>query len=165
MTELPTYAEVRALPLALTRQVPPTYGDLNGHMNVRHYLGLHDDASWAFMAGLGLGAEYVEREQRTFFDIEQHLRYYDELLVGETVYVHARLLGRTNKVVHLMSFLLNGTREVVANTFEVLSVHVDLTQRRSVAFDPDTMAALDRVVRAHAGLRWPAPVSGALRLR
>jgi acyl-CoA thioester hydrolase len=64
-----------------------------------------------------------------------------------------------------MSFLLNGTREVVANTFEVLSVHVDLTQRRSVAFDPDTMAALDRVVRAHAGLRWPAPVSGALRLR
>lgn len=165
MSELPTYAQARALPLALTRQVPPAYGDLNGHMNVRHYLGLHDDASWAFLGGLGLGADYVERERRTFFDVEQHLRYHDELLVGETVHVHARLLGRTNKVVHLMSYLLNGTREVVANTFEVLSVHVDLVQRRSVAFDPDTAAALDRVVRAHAELRWPAPVSGALRLR
>lgn len=51
--------------------------------------------------------------------------------MGDTVTVHVRLLGRSSKVVHGISFLLDSTRERLSNTFEFASVHVDLDARRT----------------------------------
>ena len=45
-------------PVCLRATVPETYRDSNGHMNVRWYLGLFDDASDALHEWIGLTPEY-----------------------------------------------------------------------------------------------------------
>lgn len=162
---LPTYDQVRELPVSLERVIPEEYGDANGHVNVRNYLGLHDDASWAYFGGMGFGEQYIEHERNTFFDLEQHLRYYNEVLVGETVSVHWRLLARSAKVVHAMSFLVNVHRELVANTFEVITAHIDLDTRRTTPLGGPTAEALDRQIAIYDKLSWPAPTCGTLGVR
>jgi hypothetical protein len=43
----PTYDNALALPGAHARVVPAEFGDGNGHLNVRHYLGIFDDVALA----------------------------------------------------------------------------------------------------------------------
>jgi acyl-CoA thioester hydrolase len=161
----PTCAQVRELPIALRVQVPERYADANGHMNVRRYLGLHDSASWAFLGGLGLGEDYIAAERRSFFDLEHHLRYLDEVLVDDEVTVHLRLLARSEKLLHGMGFLVNSTRERLANTFEFTAAHIDLQVRRTVAFGDTAAQKLDDQIAQHAALEWEAPTCGALGFR
>ena len=50
----PTVAQVLQLPSLTIRTVPPGWQDLNGHVNVRHYLELYDEASRPLLPVLGL---------------------------------------------------------------------------------------------------------------
>lgn len=162
---LPSYEQVRALPCTMELTVPTSFGDHNGHMNVRNYLGLHDDAGFTYFTGFGFGDAYIERERRGFFDLEQHLRYHAEVLAGEIVAVHPRLLARSAKVVHLMSFLLNVTKRQIANTFEVTMAHIDLEARRTTPFEGPTADELDRQIHVDNRLTWRAPTCGSLGVR
>ena len=47
---MPTVAQVDDLPPLLEKVIPPEWQDLNGHVNVRHYLELSDAASWPRLA-------------------------------------------------------------------------------------------------------------------
>jgi acyl-CoA thioester hydrolase len=161
----PTCAQVRELPVALRMQVPERYADTNGHMNVRRYVGLHDQASWNYLGGLGLGEQYVAAENRSFFDLEHHLRYLEEVLVGDEVTVHFRLVARSTKLLHGMGFLVNATREQVANTFEFLAAHIDLGVRRTAPFDEAAARSLDDEIGRHEALDWEPPTCGALGIR
>lgn len=163
-TPLPTFAQVRALPTMLERTVPPEYEDFNGHMNVTHHLGLHDQAALPFLATLGLDATFFSRRRRGIMDVEHHLRYLDEVHVGDVVSVHSRLLERADRRFHGMWFLADVTRGTLANTLEFVSLHVDLDARRAVAFDADLAEALDREIAAQADLDWPAPGCGVMGL-
>lgn len=161
----PSFADLRALPLLLEREVPESYGDANGHMNVRHYLALNDDAGWGFFARVGIGEDYLTRRQLSFFDSEHHLRYLAELLVGTPVAVHGRLLARSDKALHAQWYVLDLEHDRLANTFEFVTIHVDLTTRRPASIPGDVAGLLDDLLAEHQALPWAAPTSGALGLR
>lgn len=165
VSHLPEPAELAGLPEALAIQVPEAHGDLNGHMNVRHHLAVHDDAGWRYFSGLGFDEEFITVEQRNFFDIEHHLRYYAEVLVGDALSVRVRLLARSTKVVHYMSFMVDTTRNELASTLEVTTTHVDLRTRRSVALRSEDSTELDARLQSDRGLPWEAPVSCTMGVR
>jgi acyl-CoA thioester hydrolase len=162
---LPSYDEVAALPRLTQVVVPAEMGDANGHLNVRHHVALHDDGGWLHMAAFGFDPAAIEARRLNFFDLEHHIRYLDEVHVGDTVSTRYRTLGRTAKAVHLMSFLLDDSRRTLASTIEIVTVHVDLDTRRTVAIDPADAARLDARIEADGALPWPAPTSGVLGLR
>ena len=164
-TAIPTLEQVDALPADLELVVPPEFTDANGHMNIARYLEVHSDSGWVAYATFGLGEANARAGGPTTFDAEHFLRYLHEVHAGDRVTVHSRVLGRTAKALHVMQFLVDRTTGEVANTFEALSVSVDLTTRRSAVF-PDRIAALlDARIARDAGLPWDAPVCGAIRLR
>jgi hypothetical protein len=78
--------------------------------------------------------------------------------------VHQRLIGRTDKVVHGLSFVVDRTRGSVANTLEFVSLHVDLRTRRSTPFPPERAAMIDERLGIDQALPWPAPLSGTVGL-
>lgn len=158
----PTVDQVRQLEAALTRQIPPEFEDQNGHMNIRHYIALFDEAGWPYFQQLGFTAENAKTRRSGVFDVQHHLNYVNEVGIGETVSVYLRLLGRAEKRLHTMGFMVNDSRDNLACTFEVLSVHVDLNARRSAPFPPDIAALLDAQITRHAALDWPAPTCGTM---
>lgn len=161
----PGAEEVLALPAHLVEVAPPEWQDFNGHVNVRHFYDLHLRGAMAAMSELGLDDDYRRATGRSVFSVEQHIRFLDEVHVGDELSVHMCWLGRGDKVVHALSLVVNRTTGQVVNTLEVLEAHVDLGTRRACAWAPEVAERLDELVGAHAGLAWTAPLSGAVGVR
>ena len=160
---LPSYDEVLALPAAPTRVVPAEFGDGNGHLNVRHYLGLLDDAEWVLFDEFGAGTEASSAGTGGMFALEQYLTYRHEVLVGDEVAVHLRLLARSETLVHLVSYLVNHTRREVAANMEALETYVAYETRRASPFSRAAQQALDDWIARQASLADPS-LSGAISL-
>lgn len=158
----PTLEQIRQLPQFMTKVIPPEFEDINGHVNIQHYLGIYDEAGWPFFAMIGMDESYFTEGRKGIFDLEHHLHYLAELHVGDTVAVHGRLLARTAKRLHGMWFIVNETRSQLANTFEFVSSHADLELRRTAPFPDDMAAKLDTLIAAQATLSWSAPVCGVM---
>jgi acyl-CoA thioesterase FadM len=99
--------------------IPSAYEDENGHMNIRHYFDLEAQAIAEVFDRMGITDDYRATRGQGFFTAEHHIRYYAEVHVGDRVSVHARIVERSDKVVHAMAFLVDDTTERLASTLEV----------------------------------------------
>lgn len=162
LTRMPSLRDIDDLPPLLERVVPAGWEDLNGHVNVRHYLELYDQAGWPMMGLLGVEERHFRDERRGFFDLEHHIWYLAEMHVGETVSVHARFLARNAKRFHGVMFIANRSRACVASAFEYVSTGADLATRRSAPLPSDVAAHLDELIASHSRLAWPAPLCGSI---
>lgn len=161
-TPMPTVAQVDELPSLMERHIPPEWQDLNGHVNVRHYLELYDAASWPMLAQFGLDERTFLEHRQGLFDLEHHLWYRAELHVGDLVSVHSRLIARSVKRFHGVMFIVNRSRSQLASAFEYVSTGADLELRRSAPLPAGFAAELDRAIARHSHLAWPAPVCGVM---
>ena len=159
---MPTVAQVCELPTLMEKVIPAAWQDLNGHVNVRHYLELYDAASWPMLAALGVDERLFLEQRHGLFDLEHHLWYLDELHVGDTVTVHSRMLDRTAKRYHGVMFIVNRTRGRLSSAFEYVSSGADLTARRTAPLPAVFAEHLDRMIADDARLSWPAPVCGVM---
>lgn len=164
MTKLrfPTPNQLNPLPILYQGVVPADYLDVMGHMNVRHYLSLFDEAAWDFFVGFGMDQAYYESGQGGAFALQHFINYRAEVHQNDHLTIHGRLLGRTAKRVHFMLFMVNNSQDKLAATLESLGSHADLSQRRTSPF-PSTIAAnIDTILTEHRQLNWQAPVCGVI---
>lgn len=164
-TTTPSVDQICEIPATTEQQVRPEYIDENLHMNIQHYLVLGATALGARCDELGLGQDYIDSRRLTVFTAEHHLRYHTELLLGQELSVHVRLLERSSKVIHAMAFLVNRSDNVLACTLEVTLVHVGMDTRRPVDFPGDIAERLDAALKEQSDLDWPAPVCGVMGVR
>lgn len=159
---MPTVDQVQALPMLLREVIPPEYEDMNGHMNIQHYLGLYDKAGMPFFRQFGLDERYFSVDRKGIFDLEHHLFYLAEIHVGDTVAVHSQLIARTEKRLHGIWFIVNETRNQLSNTFEYVTSHADLEARRTTPFSEELAIRFDAVIAEQSNLDWDAPVCGVM---
>lgn len=157
----PAVAQVLELPSLSIRTVPPEWQDLNGHVNVRHYLELYDEASRPLLPVLGLEG-LTGNGGLGLFDLEHHIAYLAELHVGDQVSAHLRIVARSAKRFHGIMFVVNHTRRQLASTLEFVSTAADLALRRSVPLPSAAARWLDEAIAAQARLAWPAPLCGTM---
>lgn len=165
IAQVPPYEKVAALPASLTQVITLELADQNGHLNVRHHVSIHDDGGWAFFAQLGFNDETVRERRRNFFDLEHHVRYLAEVQVGARVSVRHRLLDRSDKLVHHMSYLLDDTQGMVASTLEVVTLLVDLDSRLPVVLGSGEAEAIDARLTEDRTRDWDAAAGGVLGVR
>jgi len=159
---MPTVEQVSELPSLVEQIVPPEWQDLNGHVNVRHYLELYDAASWPMLAAFGLDERIFTERRQGLFDLEHHLWYLSELHVGDRVSVHARFVARSVKRLHGLMFVVDRTRARLASAFEYVSSGADLVARRTAPLPAELAVELDRQIAVHSRLAWPAPTCGVM---
>ena len=158
----PTIEQLDALGTLVDRVVPPDWEDLNGHVNVRHYLDLYNEAGDPMLAQLDVSEDYFRAERRGFFDLEHHIWYLAEMHVGERVTAHMRYLRRSEKRFHGVVFVVNRTRSNVASILEYVASGADLATRRSAPFPARVSDRLDALIAQHAALPWVAPMCGSI---
>jgi acyl-CoA thioester hydrolase len=111
--------------------VYPSVTDHMGHMNVQSYTGRFDEATWQFLAHLGLTPSFLKCNDRGAVAVDQHTQYKREVLAGSLLHVRTELtaLGRTSiRFVHHM--FDSETNEEVATT-ELVGVYFDTAIRAS----------------------------------
>src|SRR4051794_5021016 len=114
-------ADIHMLPRLQELVVPVTYRDENEHMNVRYYMTIFDEAGYPMVANLGLTPEFHIKNGSGWFDLEHHLYYLREVLIGARVAVYYRLLAGSAKRLHYIMLLLNETRQNIAATYECVN--------------------------------------------
>jgi len=165
MTTQPSYAELTALPAYAQQPVPTPFEDLNGYLNVRHYLGIGSEGLDESLEEVGIPWNWPVKEGRACLSAEHHIRYFHGLRTGDTMSVRVRLLGRSDRAIHAIVYVLDETHERVACAFEEIILHVLAEERRTDVWPDDIAAALDARIAEHAALPWQPVLSGALALR
>ncbi len=161
MPSLPSVSDLNVLPLHHQATIIPEYLDSMGHMNIQYYLHLYTRAIPSFYASLGMDETYF-RSHNGFFTLNHCISYYAEVLLGETVAIHSRMVGYSAKRLHFMFLMVNETTGRLASTLEELDTHADLTLRRTSAFPDVIMTRIHQRFAADARLDWQAPLCGVL---
>jgi len=162
--KMPTLEQLRALPELCRISVPSEWQDINGHVNVQHYLAMYDRAGPPMFAALGIDEDWIRRERVGLFDLEHHIWFLGEIHVGHEVTAHVRFGARNAKRTQGVLFLVDATVGRLASAIEFVSTAVDLDTRRTVALPDVVTRHLDASIAAQVALDWPMPTSGAMSI-
>ena len=143
-------------------RVEPAWIDYNGHLNMAYYNVLFDRAVDEVYEILGCGAAYVTQTRHSCFTAEVHVRYLRELHAGDPVRVTLQLLGFDAKRLHYFEQLFHAEEGWVSATSENLSLHVDMTAKKTAAFPSQVASRLAEMKASHA--RLPVPEAAGRRI-
>ena len=129
--------------------------DYNGHMNVAYYVLAFDYATDAFFDYLGIGRAYKQSADRSTFAVEMNVSYIRELHEGDPLTFRTWLLGCDAKRLHYYHEMCHEPEGWLAAGCELMSLHIDMSARRTTPFPDDIKVRLDKVATAHAAI--PAP--------
>ena len=158
--DLPTIEDLAELPLVVTEMVSSDWIDFMGHMNVMWYTHLFSRSIIEFFKIIGLTHDYFQANGAGSFVLEQHIRYLAEVREGETVSLRIRAMGRSEKRLHFQSYLIKNEARVIGATSEIITVHIDMSRRRSSLLPLQIAQHFDAVQKQHNALNWSAPTNG-----
>ncbi|WP_205474113.1 thioesterase family protein [Nocardioides sp. SYSU D00038] len=164
-TPHPTYEQLAGLPAYTRQPVPVAFEDVNGHLNVRHYLGIASEGLDESLVSLGITQNWPIASGHACFSAEHHLTYLTELRTGSTLSARVRLLGRSERAAHVIVYLLDETHETLSYVMEEIFLHIDMSTRRTAPWPDDVAANLDARIAEDARLPFESPTSGSLALR
>lgn len=147
---VPTLADITQIASVLDSAVTDEHVDENGHMSLPHYVAAAARAVWARKRRLGL--DEAQEHGMTFFVTEQHARYLGELVRDDRFTVHPRLLARSRRALHAVTYIVDVTRQRLACSVESVSVSVSKETRRSVDMTKTLADNLDAAIRHDADL-------------
>jgi acyl-CoA thioester hydrolase len=138
--------------------------DYNGHLNMAYYNVLFDRGVDEVYEQLGIGPSYLKRSGHSTFTAEVHVRYLREIHEGDPVQVEFQLLDFDSKRIHFFETLKHAEEGWVSATSENMSLHIDMTAKKVVAFPDNIMRTLATVKAAHAKLPAPAGAGRSIKM-
>ena len=106
--------------------------DQVGHMNVASYTQRFDEATWHFLAGLGLTPSFLNQNGRSAVAVEQKTKYKREVLAGSLLHVRTELLELGRSSIRFMHHMFDSDSGDEVATTELVGVYFDTTRRKSV---------------------------------
>ncbi|MCY7395658.1 MAG: thioesterase family protein [Nocardioides sp.] len=161
----PSYDDVVSLPASLSQSVPVAFEDINGHLNIRHYVGIASEGLDDSLVELGIPQMWPISAGQAVFSAEHHMTYFAELRTGDKISVRVRMLGRSERAAHVLVFLVDETHHRVSYAMEEIFLHVDMESRATSPWPQAVAGAFDERITEHQALPWDAPVSGSMSLR
>ncbi len=161
----PTYADLAALPAYSVQSVPAAFEDVNGHLNIRHYVGIASEGLDESLVDCGIPQQWPNIAGSGIFSAEHHMLYLAELRTGDQISVRVRLVGRSERAMHVLVYLLDDTHQRLSYVMEEIFLHVSMDSRRTAAWPGDVAAMFDERLAEHDALPFSSPTSGSMALR
>src|SRR6202140_2490638 len=161
MTDAATGDDVLLRPapfLASVMQIEPPWIDYNGHLNMAYYNGMFDRAIDELWLKLGIGSGYMKARNGSTFTAECHVRYLREIHLGDPVQVSILLVGADEKRLHTFEELRHATEGWLSATSENMTIHIDMTARKTAPFPSDVRARIQTLANAHSTVARPEDI-------
>ena len=126
-----------------TEKVIKEWTDYNGHLNVAYYIRIFDIAADIMLDNFKMGGESAKKDKKSTFVVEMHTYYNQEVKLGEEVETHLTYIDHDKKRIYYKLSMFHKEKKYLAATNEVLSLYVDLNQRKVVEFDSDRVKIMD----------------------
>jgi acyl-CoA thioester hydrolase len=141
--------------LTSVMQIEPQWIDYNGHLNMAYYNVMFDRAIDELWLVLGIGPDYKKSRNLSTFTAECHVRYLREIHLGDPVQIAIYLIAADDKRLHTFEELRHACDGWLSATSENMTMHVDMTKRKTAPFPSDVRATIDAVAKAHAQVAQP----------
>ena len=145
-------------------EVEKDWIDYNGHMNMAYYTVLFDRCADEAFDEFGISADYVRERAMSVFTAEIHICYVRELHEGDKVTVSFHMIDHDEKRIRIYQEVRHEDGWLAA-TCEALSIHVDMSGPRAVAFPDDIFAKVQAMQSRHASLPLPERVGRSIALK
>ena len=126
-----------------TEKVKKEWTDYNGHLNVAYYVLIFDMAADIMLDNFKMGGVSAKKDKRTTFVAEMHTIYNQEIRLGAEVETQLTYIDYDKKRIHYRLSMFHKEKKYLAATNEVLSLYVDLDQRKVIEFDADRVKIMD----------------------
>ena len=133
-----------------TEKVIKEYTDYNNHLNVAYYVRIFDIAADVMLDNFNMGGESAKENQKTTFVAEMYTTYNQEVRLGEEVETQVTYIDHDKKRIQYKLSMFHKEKKYLAATNEVLSLYVDLSQRRVTEFDPDRVKIMDDFIKKNS---------------
>jgi len=138
--------------VAPLQQVQPDWIDYNGHLNMAFYNVLFDRCIDSGLELVGLGPDYLKQANASYFTLEAHVTYLQELPPDAPVRATLQILDFDSKRIHCFQELYHAEEDFLSATSESMALHVDMTEKRSVPFPPEVLSRIEAMYEAHKHL-------------
>lgn len=135
--------------------------DYNGHFNMGYYGALFDITADDAFKVMGLGPDYVETGF-SFYTLEAHISYLQELHAGDAVQVYFRVLDYDAKRIHYFEEMYHAEGGWLAATLEGICMHIDMGIKKSTPFPAENLRKIGAMHEAHKLLPTPAQVGSRI---
>ena len=129
-----------------TEKIIKEWTDYNGHLNVAYYVYVFDIAADIMLNNFKMGGESAKQDKKSTFVVEMHTNYNQEVKLGEEVETQLAYIDHDKKRIQYKLSMFHKEKKYLAATNEVLSLYVDLNQRKVVEFDSDRVKIMDDFV-------------------
>jgi acyl-CoA thioester hydrolase len=136
--------------LLKTEKVIKEYTDYNNHLNVAYYVRIFDIAADVMLGDFKMGGESAKIDKKTTFVAEMYTAYKQEVRLGEEVETHLNYLDHDKKRIHYRLSMFHKEKKYLAATNEVLSLYVDLSQRKVIEFDQVRLKLMDEAIKINS---------------
>jgi acyl-CoA thioester hydrolase len=145
--------------------IKPEWIDYNGHLNMAYYLVLFDQCVDAAFEEFGLGPDYVKERNASFYTLEVHIAYLQELTLEDKVNVELRMLDYDTKRTHYFEEMYHAEKGYLAATMECICMHVDMNTKRGAPFPDDVYARIGAMYERHKDLPVPSQVGNVIGIK
>jgi len=130
-----------------TEKVIKEWTDYNGHLNVAFYVHVFDIAADIMLDNFKMGEYSAKQDKKTTFVAEMYTAYKQEVRLGEEVETYLTYVDHDKKRIHYRLSMFHKEKKYLAATNEVLSLYVNLEQRKVVEFEQERLKLMDEVIK------------------
>ena len=135
-----------------TEKVIKEWTDYNGHLNVAFYVHVFDIAADIMLDNFKMGGHSAKQDKKTTFVAEMYTAYKQEVRLGEEVETLLSYVDHDKKRIHYRLSMFHKEKKYLAATNEVLSLYVDLNQRKVIEFDQDRLRLMDKTIEENSSI-------------
>jgi acyl-CoA thioester hydrolase len=114
--------------------VYPWQCDHMEHLNVAHYVGKFDEATWQMFAAIGVTPVYMREQQCGVAAVQQNISYRRELRAGDLITIRTAILEISKKKIRFYHEMHNDQTGELSAATVITGVHMDIRSRRACPF-------------------------------
>ncbi len=138
MTTLPTYKGI----------VYPWHCDHMGHMNVMWYVSKFDEATWGFVAQIGLVSSKLQARNHGMAALEQNIKYLREARPGDLLEIYTRPLEIKNKTIRFAHTMIDCESGQTAATCELVGALLDKETRKAIVWPNEVREKTEALIKS-----------------
>ena len=123
--------------------------DYNNHMNMAYYVLVFDEVWEIILKKFKMGEDSAKSTQMSTMVVETHTTYNSEVKLGDEVEINLTFFDHDKKRLHFKMEMIEKSSRKLSATLEMLSLYVDLSQRKVAEFELEKIKIMDQFIIDH----------------
>ena len=133
-----------------SKKIIKEWTDYNGHMNVAYYVLIFDlFGAEILMDKFKMGEESAKKMKKSTMVVESHITYNQEVKEGDEVDVNLLFFDHDKKRLQYKLEMIHKEKKFLVSTIEILSLYVDLNQRKVSEFENEKTELMKEFINKH----------------